>query len=242
MDNRVATCPSSPNMGMISDRYAVSDRYRTVATERPIRRLAAALLIASGAGLVSGCGTTQVAVQWSDPEFKGRSLRGEKVFVVCEAPDVAIRNTCQDNVAARLREAGATAVIGSAPGLTVGQPPANDATLAAARAAGAKAILGSTITHDVTVVGSGSRVGFGFGGVSGGGGGYGRGAGVGLGVPVGGAQESSSYKASLVLTDVASARVMWSGTITTLASDDIGHQVNELARVGVEAAREAGYF
>jgi len=209
--------------------------------ERQYRRLAAALLIASGAGLVSGCATTQVALQWSDPEFKGRSLRGEKIFVVCEAPDVAIRNTCQDDMAARLREAGATPVIGSAPGLTVAPQPANDATLAAARAAGAKAILGSTIARDVTVVGSGSSVGFGFGGVRGGGG-TSRGAGVGFGFPVGGAQESSSYQASLVLTDVASARVMWSGTITTLASDDIGDQVRELTRVGVEAAREAGFF
>jgi hypothetical protein len=209
--------------------------------ERQVRRLAAALLIAAGAGLVSGCATTQVAVQWSDPQFAGRSLRGEKVFVVCEAPDVAIRNTCQDDVAARLREAGATPVIGSDPGLTAGPPPESDATLAAARAAGAKAILGSTITRDVTVVGTGSTIGFGIGGTSGS---YGssRGAGVGFGFPIGGAQESGSYKASVVLTDVASARVMWTGTITTQASDDIRDQVHELSRVGVEAAREAGFF
>ena len=56
-----------------------------------IRRLVSALLIASGAGLVAGCATTEVNVQWSDPQFKGRSLRGEKVLVVCEAPDVAMR-------------------------------------------------------------------------------------------------------------------------------------------------------
>jgi hypothetical protein len=73
-------------------------------------------------------------------------------------------------------------------------------SLAAARAAGAKAILGSTIARDVTVVGGGSSVGFGFGGYSGG---YGSGRSAGVGVD---------------------------------------EQIHELARVGVEAARDAGFF
>jgi hypothetical protein len=207
-----------------------------------IRSLAAALLIASGAGLLPGCATTQVSVQWSDPQFAGRSLRGEKVLVVCEAPDIAMRGVCQDDIAAQLRASGATPVIGSDPGLTVGPPPANDATLAAARAAGAKAILGSTIARDVTVVGGGSSIGFGFGGFSIGGGGSGRSAGVGVDVPVGGGQATSGYKASMVLTDVASVRLMWTGTITSPASEHVDEQIHELARVGVEAARDAGFF
>jgi hypothetical protein len=207
-----------------------------------VRRLAAALLIAAGTGLVAGCATTEVNVQWSDPQFAGRSLKGEKVLVVCEAPDVAMRRVCQDDLAAQLRASGATPVIGSDPALTVGPPPANDATVAAARAAGAKAILGSTITRDETVVGGGSSIGFGFGGYSGGYGGSGRSAGVGVGVPVDGARATSGYKASMVLTDVASVRLMWTGTITTPASDDVGEQMSELARVGVEAARGAGFF
>jgi hypothetical protein len=206
-----------------------------------IRRLSAALLIASGAGLTAGCATTEVNVQWSDPQFAGRSLRSEKVFVVCEAPDIAMRNNCQDDVAAQLQAAGATPVIGSDPGLTVGPPPANDAMLAAARAAGAKAILGSTITRDATFVGSGSSFGFGVGGF-GVGGSSARGAGVTIQRPIGGGQEKSSHKASMVLTDIASVRVMWSGTITAPPSDDVDGQIHELARVGVEAAREAGFF
>ena len=72
------------------------------------RRLAAALLIVSGAGLAAGCATTEVSVQWTDPQFAGRSLRGEKVLVVCEAPDVAMRNNCQDDIAAKLRASGAS--------------------------------------------------------------------------------------------------------------------------------------
>jgi len=203
------------------------------------RTLAFAFLIASGAALTAGCATTEVAVQWTDPKFAGRSLRGEKVLVVCESPDVAIRNNCQDDVAAQLRVAGAAPVIGSDPGLTA--EPSNDATLAAARAAGAKAVLKSTITRDVTVVGGGSRIGFGIGGF-GGGGFSGRGGGVGVGIPAGGGQEASSYKSSMVLIDVASAHVMWSGTITTQASENIDTQLHELARGGVEAAQKAGFF
>ena len=110
---------------------------------------------------------------------------------------------------------------------------------------GAKAIIGATIARDVTVVGGGSSIGFGIGGYSGGygrGGVSGRSAGVGVGIPTGGGRETSSYKASIVLTDVASVRVMWTGTITTPPSDNVDEQIRELARVGVEAAQEAGFF
>lgn len=218
-----------------------SSYYLTSAMKPLIRKLTSSLLVGSGAVLVSGCETTQVALQWSDPQFAGRSLRGEKVLVVCEAPDVAIRNTCQEDVARNVRETGATPVISSAPELTIAPTSANDATISAARAAGAKAVLGSKIDRDVTVVGTGSSFGFGVGGL-GGGGGSGRGVGIGYSFPTGGGQQSGSYKSSMVLTDVASARVMWSGTITTQASDDIRFQVYELSRVGVETAQKAGFF
>ena len=46
----------------------------------------------------------------------------------------------------------------------------------------------------------------------------------------------------MVLTDVASVRVMWTGTITAPPSDDVDGQIRELARVGVEAAQKAGFF
>jgi hypothetical protein len=206
------------------------------------RGLAAALLMGSGAGMMAGCATTQVTVQWSDPEFAGRSLRGEKVLVVCDAPDVAIRGVCQDQVAAQVRASGATPVISPDAGLTVGPPPANDKTLAAARAAGAKAILGSTIGPDVTVVSPGSSIGIGVGGFGGSGGGSVMGGSVGIGFPVGGGQATTGYAANMVLTDVATVRLMWTGKVTTPASQNVSAQIGELARVGVEAARAAGFF
>jgi hypothetical protein len=207
-----------------------------------LRGLAAALLIGSGVAMMAGCATTQVNVQWSDPEFAGRSLRGEKVLVVCDAPDAAIRGVCQDQVAAQVRASGATAVISPDAGLTVGPPPTNDKTLGAARAAGAKAILGSTIGPDVTVVSPGSSIGIGVGGYGGSGGGTVIGGNVGIGFPLGGGQARTGYAANMVLTDVATVRLMWTGKVTTAASQNVSVQIGELTRVGVEAARAAGFF
>jgi hypothetical protein len=122
-------------------------------------------------------------------------LRGEKVLVVCDAPDVAIRRVCQDQVAAQVRAFGATPVTSpDAAGLTAGPPPTNDKTLAAARAAGANAILGATIGPDVTVVNPGPSIGIGVGGFGGSGGYRGgtvTGGSVGIGFPIGGGQATT---------------------------------------------------
>jgi hypothetical protein len=205
----------------------------------------ARILAASGLAatlLVGGCATTQVAVQWSDPEFRGRSLRGEKVLVVCDAPDVAMQRVCQDQIAAQLRAVGAAPVISANAGLTAGPPPTNDATLVAARGAGAKAIFGATIGPEVTVVSGSPAISIGVGGWGGSGGGTVVGSGVGIGFPIGGGQASTGYAANMVLTDAASVRMMWSSKVTTPASQNIGAQMADLARVGVEAAQKAGFF
>ena len=205
-------------------------------------RLLAALL---GPALLAGCATTQVNVQWTEPEFKGRSLRGEKVLVVCDAPDVATQRVCQEQVAARIAAAGATPVISQNAGLTAGPPPTNDATLVAARGAGAKAIFGVTVGADVTVVNPGPSVGIGIGGFGGSGGYRGgtvSGGSVGIGFPIGGGQATTGYAANMVLTDAATVKLMWSSKVTTPASSNVTAQMGELARVGVEAARGAGFF
>jgi hypothetical protein len=46
----------------------------------------------------------------------------------------------------------------------------------------------------------------------------------------------------MVLTDAASVRMMWSSKVTTPASQNIGAQMADLARVGVEAVQKAGFF
>ena len=203
-----------------------------------VRRIAALL----GAALLAGCATTQVNVQWTEPEFKGRSLRGEKVLVVCDAPDVATQRVCQEQLASQLRSAGAVPVISANAGLTAGPPPTNDATLVAARGAGAKAIFGAIVGVDVTVVNPGPSVGIGIGGFGGSGGGTVVGSSVGIGFPIGGGQATSGYAASMVLTDTATVKLMWSSKVTTPASSNVTAQMGELARVGVDAARGAGFF
>lgn len=202
--------------------------------------LAAGVLFAATGLFISGCASTRVEAQWTDPQFAGQSLRSAKVLVVCDANEAVIKRVCQDQIAAQIAAAGATPVMGPAD-LTVGPPPANDKTLAAARSAGAKAIFGSAVAPDAAVVNPGPSVSFGFGGF-GGGGRTVTGAGVGIGVPVGGGQVNTGYGANVMLTDVATGRLMWTSKVTTPTSGDINAQLAELARVAVEAAQKAGLF
>jgi len=172
-----------------------------------------------------------------------RTVRGERVLVVCDANDTAVRRICQDQLAAQVAQSGATPVAGSeTDGLTAGPPPANDKTLAAARRAGAKAILAGTVAPDATVVSGGSGISFGIGGFGGSGGGTVSGGGVGIGIPIGGGQVETAYGANLALTDVGSVRLMWTSKVTAPASRNINVQMSEIAKVGIGAARSAGFF
>jgi hypothetical protein len=78
------------------------------------------------------------------------------------------------------------------------------------------------------------------GSFGGGAGGGGVGAGVGVAVPVGNARVSTAYAANLVLTDVATGRMMWTSKVTTAASQDVAGQMEKLAQTGVEAVQKAG--
>ena len=206
------------------------------------RGLAAAVLLGAGGCLIAGCATTMVNAEWTDPQFAGRSLRGERVLVVCDANDTAVRRICQDQLAAQVAASGATPVTGpETADLTAGPPPANDKTLAAARSSGAKAILAATVGPDATVVSGGSGISFGIGGWGGSGGGV-SGGGVGIGVPLGGGQVETAYGANMALTDVGTVRLMWSSKVTAPASRNVNEQLGEIAKVGVGAARTAGFF
>jgi hypothetical protein len=201
--------------------------------------VAAALVAAC---ILGGCATTTVNAEWTDPQFASRSLRGERVLVVCDASDTVVQRVCQDRLAAQVSAAGATPVAGAeTAGLTAGPPPANDKTLAAARRAGAKAILAATVAPDATVVSGGSSVSFGFGGWGGSGGGV-SGGGVGVGMPIGGGRVDTAYGANLALTDVGTVRLMWTSKVTAPASQNVNMQIEEIAKVGVGAARSAGFF
>jgi hypothetical protein len=197
--------------------------------------LPAAALFAASALLVAGCASTRLEAQWSDPQFQGRSLRGAKVLVVCDANEPVVRRICQDKLAGQVAASGATPVVGPE---NVAAGP-TDRTLAAARGAGATAVFGSTIGPEAVIAGAGPTFGFGIGGVSGGG----VGGGVGISFPFGGGpQVDTGYAANVVVTDVATGRLMWTSKVTTGAWQDLDTQIGELVKGAVEGAQKAGLF
>jgi hypothetical protein len=208
--------------------------------------VAAIALLALGGVLVSGCATTKVQAQWSDPQFAERSLRGERVLIVCSAEEAAIKRICQEELRTQVAASDATPVTDPAvDNLAAGQGPASEETLAAARSAGAKAVLAATVAPDAMIVNPGPTIGIGIGGFGGSGGwgsGTAVGGGVGVSMPVGGAGVNRAYGANLVLTDVATGRMMWTSKVTTRASQDVNAQIGALAKTGVAAAHSAGLF
>jgi hypothetical protein len=214
--------------------------FAPIAGASSARILSAAL--AAGALSLVGCASTKLDAQWVDPQFKGRSLRDTKVFVVCEATDVAIKHICQDQVAAQLTALGAIPVKGPEEDNSTPAPqPAADPYLAAAREAGASAVLSTAVTPDTKVVDPGPSIGFGIGGFGGGGGAY-RGGSVGMSVPVGPGQVNTGYAANSTLTDVASGRLMWTAKAAAPPSKDVTGQIADLSKAVLDGARKEGFF
>jgi hypothetical protein len=199
-------------------------------------------VLAAGALFFVGCASTKLDAQWVDPQFKGHSLRGAKVLVVCEAADLAIKRICQDQVAAQVAALDATPVKGPEGADPTPQPqPVAAPYLSAARDAGANAIFSTAVAPDATVVTPGPSIGFGIGGFGGGGGAY-QGGSMGVSVPVGAGQVSTGYAANSTLTDVATGRLMWTAKATTPPSKDVNAQVVDLAKAVLGAAHKEGFF
>lgn len=190
--------------------------------------------------LLAGCASTRIDTQWSDPQFAGRSLYGQRVLVVCDAADVALRRSCQQRLVDELSALGATALDGPEPANpSPGRQAAATHLLPAARAARADAVVSASVLPDSFAIQPGPSVGIGVGGF--GGGRVGVGGGIGVSVPIGGAERMTGYAASATLTDTASGRLMWSAKASAPASsDDAERQAGELARALVEALRKAG--
>ena len=189
--------------------------------------------------LLAGCATTQVGAQWTDPAFKGKSLRGARLLVACDAAEPALQRICQDAMSAQLQALGATPVQAPDPGPN-GRQPQVEQMLAAARLAGATAVFSSSVTPDYSVASPGPTFSIGLGSF----GGYrgGVSGGVGVTVPSTMGQVNTAYAANGTLTDVASGRMMWSAKATTPAQSNLNGQLDELARAVVGAAQQAGVF
>jgi hypothetical protein len=201
------------------------------------RSVAAAL--AASAWLAACASAPQIEAQWFDPQLDADSglLRGAKVLVACDAYDLAIRQICQDQLAAEVVARGATPVFATADTPIVTDRAIDGQLLPAARSAGAKAVLVVTLAPAVTDVSPGFSVGIG-------GFGFGRGSAVGVGAaaPIGGGRVTTGYSANGRVTDAASGRLVWTAKATTPPSSDLEAQLGQLARAVLDSAGKAGLF
>lgn len=217
----------------------------------PHRHLLTSLLSALVLAFAAGCASTQMAAEWMNKDFAGRSLKGERVFIVCQAPDPTVQRLCEDELANGLsaraaipvRPAASVSPAAEAPPTTPQQPAAY---LAAARAAGTPVVLSMTVQPDASVVNPGPTIGIGVGGGSFGGG-WGRGGsfgGVGttVGVPVGSATVQQGFAASTSLVETSSGQIVWSGRAVSPPSDAFIRQLIDLNRVTFESMQKAGLF
>jgi hypothetical protein len=189
--------------------------------------------------LLAACASSRIDAQWSDAQFAGQPPRGAKVLVACQAADPTLRRICADRMAAKLSALGRVPVLAADGG---GAGPDEAALLQAARAAGAAALLRTTLAPEAVAVAPGPAVSIGIGGF---GGGYRSGGGVGFGVsaPIGGAGPAQTgWAASSALSDAASGRLMWSARASAPPSSDVAAQLDTLATLLLEGAREKGFF
>ncbi|WP_140634195.1 hypothetical protein [Methylibium rhizosphaerae] len=206
------------------------------AATRPL--LAATALVS--ALLVGGCASTRLDAQWVDPQLGGTaSLRGTKVLVACEAFESVVKQICQDQLAAEVVARGAVPVHASkVVNPEPGRPLPAEQYFAAAREAGAKAVLSATVMLAARDLSPGMSIGIGGFGI-----GTGRvGVGGGVSVPIGGGQPTAGYATDNRITDVASGRLLWTAKASTPPSADINAQLGSLAKTALGAAEKAGLF
>ena len=206
------------------------------------RRLAGAI----GVLFLGGCAPIQLGAQYVDPKFPPQALRGAVILVVCEAPEPAMKLICESQISSQLTQLGArpltdSTLVNPMPGH---EPPANQ-YLPAARAAGARAVFGATLTPDYERANPMSSFSIGIGGWGGSGGYYGGsgvGGGVGVTMPVGGGQGAPGLAAIGSIIDVASGGVMWTARATSSPAADASTQAAEVTKALAEAARQTGLF
>jgi len=189
---------------------------------------------------LAGCASApQRQAQWTDPAIGAQSqfLRGEKVLIACDAFDVALRRTCEDQFRVEVLARGATPVMVPAGTVLLNDRELDGQLLASARTLGAKAVFTMTLTPATSSAGSG--VSLGIGGFSFGGGG---GGGIGLSVPVGGGGWATGFAANGRVTEVSSSRLVWTATLVAAPSTDLNAQFADLSRSMLDTAQSAGLF
>jgi hypothetical protein len=189
--------------------------------------------------ILAGCATTEMNAQWTNPEYQGRSLRGQSVLIACQARDFTMQQVCEDQMAAQLSAKGIKAVR-LAPNDPSAGAPGNDALIEAAKKAGATAFTRIALSVSAPVVGNtGPQIGIGVGGGGGGGGRYG-GVGGGISFPIGGSSVTEALAADTTVVAVPGGALVWSGRATTPTGSNTAQQLTDLAKVTTEAMQSAG--
>lgn len=195
------------------------------------------LSIGAAALILAGCASPRLDAQWSDANRPASSLKGSKVLVACAAYEPVLQRICVDRFTAEIVARGATAVSPPDASVTPGPPQSAEAYAAAARDAGATAVLSAAITTAASEVSQGVSLGIGgFGFGSGGGGG------IGVSAPVGGGQVKTGYAANGRLIDAASGHLMWTAKASTPPSNDVDAQLGTLAKLLLDSAEKSGLF
>lgn len=198
------------------------------------------LLALAAAISLAGCASSpQLEAQWTDPTLGQHSslLRGAKVLVACDAFDVAVRQVCQEQLAAEVVARGAAPVFVGTDVQLFTDRALDAQLLPSARNAEARAMLVVTVTPASTDAGSGMS--FGIGGF-----GFGRGSAVGVGVstPVVGGQVTTGFAANGRVTDVATGRLVWTASAAAAPSADLNAQFAALSKAVLDAAEKSGLF
>lgn len=201
----------------------------------PWRRGLALLL---GATLLAACATPQMEGQWRDPRLGERSMQGRAVLVVCRGLDPTLERICEDRLAADTQAAGIRVVRPDLPRDASLDPAPNDALLAAAREAGAAAVLSMALERSYPPSPPGGSVGVGVAGGSGGWGG--SGGAIGITLPLGSLAPALVSGASLA--DAATGRLVWTGRARGSGAANETAQVGELTRLTAEALKGSGLF
>jgi hypothetical protein len=206
---------------------------------RPYRLRARMLAPATVAVLLAACAAPRPDAEWTAPDVGAQAslLRRANVLVACEAPDVAVRNVCQDRLAAQVAARGGRPVF--VPGETRLTPDRSldEQLLPSARNANATAILVLSlrpVASEPTSGASFSIGGFGFGGRSAFGGG--------VSAPIGETRIATTYAANGRVTSVSTGRLVWTATTTTPAAEDLSEQLSTLSTSVLDSAARAGLF
>lgn len=198
------------------------------------------LSVAATALVLSACASSpHIEAQWTDPGLGARSslLRGANVLVACEARDVAIRNICQDQLAAEVQVRGGKPIFVAPDTQLFADRALDQQLLPGARKSDAKAVLVMTLTPVATDAGSGLSLGVG-------GFGFGRGSAIGGGIsaPVGGTRIETGFSANGRVTDVATGRLVWTASAVAPPSSDLEAQFGALSVTVLDSAAKAGLF